>query len=75
VEIAFTDDGPGIGEEERKKIFTAFYSTKEEGTGLGLAISSRIVATYGGNIRVESLKSGHGACFIVSLPKSQEGSV
>jgi two-component system, NtrC family, sensor histidine kinase HydH len=75
VEIAIKDDGPGIGEEEQKKIFTAFYSTKEEGTGLGLAISSRIVATYGGDIRVESLKSGHGACFIVSLPKSQEASV
>ena len=72
VEIAFKDDGPGIGEEERKKIFTAFYSTKEEGTGLGLAISSRIVESYGGVLRVESRKSGTGACFIVSLPKSQE---
>jgi two-component system, NtrC family, sensor histidine kinase HydH len=75
VEIAFRDDGPGIGEEERKKIFTAFYSTKEEGTGLGLAISSRIVESYGGTIRVETPESGTGACFIVSLPKSQKGSV
>ncbi|HIP38232.1 MAG TPA: hypothetical protein EYG88_02380 [Desulfocapsa sulfexigens] len=72
-EILFTDDGPGLGEEDKKKIFTAFYSTKKDGTGLGLAISSRIVEMYGGIIRVETPKSGSGVCFIVSLPKSQEG--
>jgi two-component system, NtrC family, sensor histidine kinase HydH len=75
VEIAFKDDGPGVGEEQLKKIFSAFYSTKEEGTGLGLAISSRIVESYGGTIRVESPETGTGACFIVSLPKPQKGSV
>ncbi len=72
VEIAFQDDGPGIGEEEQKKIFTAFYSTKDDGTGLGLAISSKIIESYGGSLRVESRKNGTGACLIVSLPKSQE---
>ncbi|MCF8057116.1 MAG: hypothetical protein K9K37_10835 [Desulfocapsa sp.] len=68
-EILFMDNGPGVPEEDRKKIFTAFYSTREEGTGLGLAISSRIVESYGGTIRVETPESGTGACFIVSLPK------
>lgn len=73
VEIAIRDDGPGVGEDELKKIFTAFYSTKEEGTGLGLAISSKIVQSYGGTIRVKGRCSGPGACFVVSLPRARQG--
>lgn len=73
-EILFRDNGPGVAKEDREKIFTAFYSTREEGTGLGLAISSRIVESYGGSIRVETPENGTGACFIISLPKTEEGS-
>ena len=74
-DVVFVDDGSGLQEEDKKKIFTAFYSTKKDGTGLGLAISSRIVEMYGGTIRFETPENGSGACFIVSLPKSQEGSL
>ena len=69
-EILFTDNGPGVAVGDREKIFTPFYSTRDEGTGLGLAISSRIVESYGGTIRVETPENGKGACFIVSLPKA-----
>jgi two-component system, NtrC family, sensor histidine kinase HydH len=74
-EILFTDNGPGVPEEDREKIFTAFYSTRDDGTGLGLAISSRIVESFGGTIRVETPENGIGVRFIVSLPKILEGSL
>ena len=68
MQITITDDGPGIAEEELKKIFTPFYTTRKNGTGLGLAISSRIVESYGGSIRVENLAQNSGAVFRISLP-------
>jgi len=66
------DDGPGIPESERGKIFEPFYTTKPEGqgTGLGLAISERIVHDHGGEIVISSAPSG-GARFTVKLPHSQ----
>lgn len=69
--IIVADDGPGIPESERDKVFTPFYSKKEEGTGLGLAISSRIVESYGGRIQLDSSPEG-GAQFTVLLPMNRE---
>ena len=71
--LLFSDNGPGVAETERKKIFTPFYSTRKEGTGLGLAISSRIVESYGGSITVTSPDHGSGAIFTVVLPILPEG--
>jgi signal transduction histidine kinase len=69
--IIVADDGPGIPESEREKIFTPFYTKREEGTGLGLAISSRIVESYGGRIHIDSSPEG-GAEFTVLLPMNRE---
>ncbi|MEE9542692.1 MAG: ATP-binding protein, partial [Thermodesulfobacteriota bacterium] len=73
VVISFTDNGPGIGEEERKKIFDPFFTTKEpgKGTGLGLFISEGIVEAYRGRINVRS-KLGEGTTFEVSLEAMEE---
>ncbi len=65
--VNFTDNGPGIPEEERGKIFAPFYSNREDGTGLGLTISSRIIESYGGSIILDETPEG-GACFSVLLP-------
>ncbi len=65
--VAFADDGEGIPEEDREKIFDLFYSTKEAGTGLGLSIAYKIIRDHGGGISVES-RPGGGSCFIISLP-------
>jgi signal transduction histidine kinase len=65
--VTVEDNGPGIPEEKKEKIFTPFYSSKEDGTGLGLSISKKIIESYGGEIGVSAGKSG-GACFTVSLP-------
>ena len=71
VEIRVTDNGPGIPEDVKAKIFEAFFTTKPTGagTGLGLSMSHDIVTKgHGGTLRVES-KVGEGTTFVVALPR------
>ena len=65
--VKITDDGPGIVGEQLNKIFTPFFTTKEDGSGLGLAFAHRIIKDHGGNISVASSK-GKGTSVLVSLP-------
>lgn len=58
VQIEITDDGPGIPELTREKIFTPFFTTKNRGTGLGLPICKQLVKQNNGRIRVRSSSSG-----------------
>jgi two-component system nitrogen regulation sensor histidine kinase NtrY len=67
VRLGVADDGPGIPEEAREKLFVPHFSTKKRGSGLGLAIVSRIVQEHQGTIRVEE-NPPHGARFVVELP-------
>ena len=69
IRVAFTDDGPGISEENLKRVFDPFFTTKDagNGTGLGLSICFSILQDHGGNLYVES-KPGEGATFIVEIP-------
>jgi signal transduction histidine kinase len=61
------DDGPGIPEPEREKLFLPYYSTKGRGSGLGLAIVRRIVAEHGGNVDVTG-NVPRGTRFAIELP-------
>jgi signal transduction histidine kinase len=54
VEIEVYDNGPGIELESQKKLFSPFFTTKENGTGLGLSAVQKIVAAHGGQIEVKS---------------------
>ncbi len=56
VEIRVKDNGPGIPDEVKKKIFQPFFTTKPtgQGTGLGLTMSYDIIKTHGGELKVES---------------------
>jgi PAS domain S-box-containing protein len=74
IEITFTDDGPGISEEDLNRIFDPFFTTKEvgKGTGLGLSLCHGIVQTHGGRIYAKS-KLGKGATFVVEIPIMSEG--
>lgn len=67
VNILVEDDGPGIPQELRERIFTPFYTTKNGGTGLGLANCQKIVSDHLGLLSIKSRKSS-GTCFSVSLP-------
>lgn len=58
VEISVSDNGPGIPEEDRDRIFDPFFSTSRNGTGLGLAIAKRIVTAHRGTIDVNSVPGG-----------------
>lgn len=67
VEAVISDTGTGIPEEDRKKIFQPFYTTKKDGTGLGLSISYGIIKDHEGEIYVES-DAGRGSTFRIFLP-------
>jgi PAS domain S-box-containing protein len=69
VEVAFSDEGPGIPDDVLPRVFDPFFTTKPpgQGTGLGLAIAQGIVADHGGRIEVAS-RVGAGATFRVILP-------
>ena len=69
VEITVSDDGAGMTEDTRSRIFEPFYSTKErQGIGLGLAMVNNIVKAHGGSIEVESAP-GSGSSFRMTLPR------
>jgi signal transduction histidine kinase len=74
VEIRVVDDGPGIPEDVRAKIFDWFFTTKPpgEGTGLGLAVSREILQAHGGNLRLEDTPGG-GATFVLEIPRERPG--
>jgi PAS domain S-box-containing protein len=65
VEVA--DTGPGIGQNDRARVFDPFFTTRAGGSGLGLAVSSAIIGAFGGDISVQS-REGEGARFTVELP-------
>jgi two-component system sensor histidine kinase HydH len=67
IEVKISDTGGGISEENRKKLFTPFFTTKRNGTGLGLAITYRIIENHRGMIDVAS-EPGKGAAFTVRIP-------
>jgi two-component system sporulation sensor kinase A len=65
--IEVQDEGSGIPEDVKNRIFEPFFSTKREGTGLGLPVSSRIIRRHQGSLEFES-KPGKGTVFRVVLP-------
>ncbi|MBC7385637.1 MAG: HAMP domain-containing protein [Cryobacterium sp.] len=65
--IDFRDNGAGMPDDVKSRVFEPYFSTKQDGTGLGLAIAKRIVSDHHGFIRVQS-EPGEGTHFIVELP-------
>ncbi len=64
--IEIEDGGPGIAEENRIKVFSPFFTTKEDGTGLGLSIVKKLVSSMGGSVEIDM---GHeiGCIFRVDI--------
>jgi signal transduction histidine kinase len=72
IEINVMDNGNGIPEYVKRKIFQPFFTTKPtgQGTGLGLSLSYDIVKAHGGDLRVET-KVDKGSSFLIELPVKQ----
>ena len=72
--VRVTDNGIGISQEDRKKIFKPFYQAMDNkpGTGIGLSIVKSIVESHNGCIEIES-EINKGSSFIVTLPIEQVG--
>ncbi|RON16496.1 sensor histidine kinase [Pseudomonas frederiksbergensis] len=71
--FSVSDEGPGIPEEERAKVFDMFYTAARgdrggQGTGLGLAICQGMVGAHGGRISVADGIEGRGTCITLHLP-------
>src|SRR5262249_45660222 len=72
VRIEVSDTGKGLTPEECSRLFTPYYTTKQQGTGLGLAIVQSVVSDHRGTISVAS-EEGHGTTFRIELPRRQPG--
>ncbi|RZG81056.1 sensor histidine kinase KdpD [Acinetobacter sp. WCHAc060033] len=76
IEIAISDQGQGIPEDERDRIFDMFYTMErgdrgQYGTGLGLTIVKAIIGAHMGEISASSAKNNHGTCIRIILPIQQ----
>ena len=69
-DIVFEDNGPGVSDENRSKLFTPNFTTKSNGTGLGLSICRNIVEKCNGEIFYSKSFSLKGACFTVRYPRN-----
>ena len=63
------DTGPGIAADAMPRLFTPFYTTRDQGMGLGLALCDTLAGSMDGRIAARNL-SPAGACFTVSLPQA-----
>lgn len=70
-ELQVCDDGPGVPESDRERIFEAAYTTRESsgGKGIGLAVSRELAERDGGQLRCVPSPSGIGSCFVLSVPR------
>ena len=64
IRLSVTDTGCGISEENRKKLFQPYFTTKKHGNGIGLALTERIITLNGGKISCES-EEGNGSTFTI----------
>lgn len=67
VEILISDDGVGMSDEEVRKAFLPFYSTKAKGMGLGLVMARQSITRHGGKMEIKSVR-GEGTTVKISLP-------
>jgi signal transduction histidine kinase len=72
IRIEVADTGKGLTPEECSRLFTPYYTTKQQGTGLGLAIVQSVVSDHHGTISVTS-DEGRGTSFKIDLPQRQSG--
>lgn len=65
--IEIADNGPGIRDTEKEKLFQPYFSRRKDGTGLGLAIAAKVLADHGGQISIRD-NMPQGSIFVLELP-------
>lgn len=75
VVIAVEDDGAGIPDEVKPRIFDLYFTTKREGTGVGLAVAHQVVSSHGGRIDVSDRDPAPGTVMLIRWPRSGPASV
>lgn len=65
--IEIADNGPGINDAEKEKLFQPYFSRRKDGTGLGLAIAAKIITDHGGQISIKD-NLPQGSIFVLKLP-------
>ena len=68
--IRVIDDGPGVEDSERERIFTPFTTGKVDGTGLGLSVVQKIIVSHNGTVELE--RTDRGASFAIRLPVTSD---
>jgi signal transduction histidine kinase len=71
LELTVSDNGPGIPEALRNRLFQRFQSMSARGLGLGLSISREIMLSLGGGLEVDAHRPGHGAVFRLVFPQER----
>jgi signal transduction histidine kinase len=69
VQFSVSDDGPGMSDAVRVRVFEPFFTTRPGGTGLGLAVVDRVARSHGGEAWCES-QPGQGTTFHLRMPES-----
>jgi signal transduction histidine kinase len=67
-ELEIADSGPGLSDEQKRRAFEPFYSTKQNGTGLGLAVVYHVAEAHGGTVTATNCPEG-GAAFTIRIPR------
>ncbi|MEM6330860.1 MAG: HAMP domain-containing sensor histidine kinase [Planctomycetota bacterium] len=67
-ELEVADSGPGLTDEQKKRLFEPFYTTKQQGTGLGLSVVYHVAEAHGGIVTAENCPEG-GAALTIKIPR------
>lgn len=72
-EVIVADNGPGIDQANRERIFDLYFTTRREGTGLGLSLTNQMVGSMGGHLRLDDAPGvdGRGTRFVISLSEKR----
>lgn len=68
VRLSITDEGPGVPDELRERIWEPFFTTRQRGTGLGLSIVRKRIEEIGGSASLAAKRNGEGASFELDIP-------
>src|SRR5262245_48128057 len=66
--VSIKDNGPGMDQEQARRVFEPFFTSKSNGTGLGLAVARKLVEQHAGTIELHSVP-GQGAEFVLTFPR------